>query len=78
MVARTLRDRSEGIKAQWNGEKLGFLCGHEGARTVYIVRYVASKSGLLHLICGQCHRQGIWFTTRVTHVVDMKTGEEYS
>ena len=78
MPDRTLRDRSEGIKAQWNGEKPSFLCGHEGARSIYLVKYSSRSSGLLHLMCSQCYRKGIWLALRVTHVIDMKTGEEYS
>ncbi len=74
MVDRTLRDH-EGITAEWNGVKPTFVCGHENARSVYLVKY--SSGGILHLMCSQCYRQGIWLATRVTKVVDMKTGEVY-
>ncbi len=77
MADWTLRERKEGIRAEWNGRKLTSLCGHENAKSVYIVKYSGSDTGLLHLMCSQCYRQKIWLALRVTHVVDRNTGEEY-
>lgn len=73
-----MRRLKKGIKAEWNGDKLGYLCGHATAKTVYVVKYSSTDSGLLHLMCSQCYRQGIWYVLKVDEVVNMKTGEVYA
>ncbi len=71
----TVRLRNYSFTAPWNGVTPTFLCGHDNARSIYLVK--CSAGGMLHLMCSQCYKQEIWYAQKVTRVVHMTTGEVY-